>query len=197
MKKIIRLNESQLSHLIKRVIKETEQESMGMEPITPDETNELDNDIQKIDYQLQDSELGTISDVIDEPNLDTDIDQEFQEKIQQKNLSQVYQKNKEFIDSEISNIKQIADKHDLCKRTGRKQAMRELRTKIGEIFRKIKKDKKVGVNEQFLPGILLTVGWILFMFILMFGKRIIYGDGCRRWNKWKQRKMSGYGGRGW
>jgi hypothetical protein len=197
MKRIIKLNESQLTHLIKRVIKETEEESQTMDPVTPDETSELDNEIQRVEYQLQDSDLGSISDAIGDVDVNTDIDQEFQEKIQQKNLNQVYQKNKEFIDSEISNIKEIANKHDLCKRAGRKQAMRELRNKIGEIFRKIKENKKGGVNEQVLSGILLGVGWLIVMFILMFGKRIIKGDGCRRWSRWKQTRMSGYGGRGW
>jgi len=197
MKKIIRLNEGQLTRLIKRVIKETEEESQTMDPVTPDETSELDNEIQRVDYQLQDSDLGSISDAIGDVDVNVDIDQEFQEKIQQKNLNQVYQKNKAFIDSEISGIKEIANKHDLCKRAGRKQAMRELRNKIGEIFRKIKENKKSGVNEQVLAGILLGVGWLVVMFILMFGKRIIKGDGCRKWSRWKQTRMSGYGGRGW
>jgi hypothetical protein len=186
MKKVIRLTESDLQRLIKRVIKETE--NQGVEEITPDELTDLGVEIQRIDAKLEPTDLGSPTEVSDEEGINSEnIDQAFQEKIGEKKLTQVYQKNKQYIDQEVSNIKSIGDKYDLCTRRGRRDAKRELKRKITEYLGKIvtKRKSMSVVNEQIGAGILLAVGWILFMFIMMFWRRIVVGDGCRRWGRMK------------
>jgi hypothetical protein len=186
MKKVIRLTESDLQRLIKRVIKETEEQTTDVEEITPDELNDLDVEIQRIDAKLEPTDLGSPTEVSDEEGINSEnIDQAFQEKIGEKKLTQVYQKNKQYIDQEVSNIKSIADKYDLCTRRGRRDAKRELRNKITEYLGKIVTKKANSVNEQIGPGLLLAAGWIIVMFIIMFWRRIVVGDGCRRWGRMK------------
>jgi hypothetical protein len=184
MKKVIRLTESDLQRLIKRVIKETE--NQGVEEITPDELTDLDVEIQRIDAKLETTDLGSPTEVSDEEGINSEnIDQAFQEKIGEKKLTQVYQKNKQYIDQEVSNIKSIGDKYDLCTRRGRRDAKRELRNKITEYLGKIATKRISGVNEQVGAGLLLGAAWLIVMFIIMFWRRIVVGDGCRRWGRMK------------
>lgn len=200
MKRIIRLTEKDLTLLVKRVIKETEQ---GVEEIGPEEISQFESGLQQMDYKLDAMNSETVSDLFDEdevtdqssqesqtgstPNLDIRslIEKRFNKKLsKRKKLRQAYNANKQYIDSEKEQLLQIFDKNNLCTKEGRRAAVSALKAKASQYLQKPNKNQNIE-EQTWIPWsnemTYLAIGTVLVILILIFWRAIIYGDGCRRY----------------
>lgn len=194
MKKVIRLNERQLTSLIKKIIKE------DAKPVGGINFAELKAQMNQIDYELKNMNLDPISDKVNNTNM---TDEESINNIIDKELAKKgikgaeSEKAKDIVISGYKELLNQVKKFDVCTREGRKEAFRFLKNKIPQYISMIKKNKVKKIEEQIVMSgleiafaVVMGLGFLWAIIKLM--KTIFEGDGCRQWSRWKQTQMVGY-----
>jgi hypothetical protein len=184
MKKTIRLTESELISLVKRVIKE-ESEIMG--PFDGLDMNELRNmgiDVQDLETKAEEvasKETENITSIVDDAvSKIPEVKKLNSEQLGEFNILK-------------DDIKKTIKSTDVCTKEGKRKLLQFLKSKRNEFFEKLKKSfstKNNKLQEQISPGVgmaLALVGFILLNIIVIW---IIVGGSdrhCRRMRRYVRR----------
>jgi hypothetical protein len=190
MKKTIRLTESELISLVKRVIKE-ETEIMGpFDGLDMNELIKMGIDVEGIERkgeEIASNETEKVENIVDNAVLKIP-------EVKKLNSEQLGEFNrlKEEIKGKIKSV-------DVCTKEGKRELFKFLKDKRDMFFRNLRKSffsKNNGLQEQVSPGVsmlLFVAGLLLVLLILIIYNYRSSTQYCRNMRSYRRSQMGGPG----